>query len=122
MNRTTWFVDKNGTRRYVNDNKTVHRRYNYRYTWSDGKCLLQGREVTFTHAAASNPTSSSFENRYRYEDRLFDVSSEIGSASCRVRVCQYVYISLVAVSLKNKPLSYIRFRYTFCTLIHCTDS
>src|SRR3546814_1443014 len=52
MNRTTWFVDKNGTRRYVNDNKTVHRRYNYRYTWSDGKCLLQGREVTFTHAAA----------------------------------------------------------------------
>ncbi|SNS83328.1 TadE/TadG family type IV pilus assembly protein [Sphingopyxis indica] len=81
MNRTTWFVDKNGTRRYVNDNKTVHRRYNYRYTWSDGKCLLQGREVTFTHAAASNPTSSSFENRYRYEDRLFDVSSvKSGSA------------------------------------------
>src|SRR3546814_17991586 len=103
MNRTTWFVDKNGTRRYVNDNKTVHRRYNYRYTWSDGKCLLQGREVTFTHAAASNPTSSSFENRYRYEDRLFDVSSvksgsalvtdtgdKIGREPCRGRVCQYV--------------------------------
>src|SRR3546814_13990492 len=28
--------------------------------------------------------------------------SEIGRASCRERVCQYVYISVVAVSLKKK--------------------
>src|SRR3546814_14498136 len=27
---------------------------------------------------------------------------EIGSASCRARVCKYVYISVVAVSLKKK--------------------
>src|SRR3546814_15635271 len=27
---------------------------------------------------------------------------EIGSASCRARVCQYVWISVVAVSLKKK--------------------
>src|SRR3546814_18070017 len=27
---------------------------------------------------------------------------EIGRASCRARVCQYVYISVVAVSLKKK--------------------
>src|SRR3546814_11871703 len=27
---------------------------------------------------------------------------QIGSASCRERVCQYVYISVVAVSLKKK--------------------
>src|SRR3546814_15962443 len=38
---------------------------------------------------------------------------EIGSASCRERVCQYVYISVVAVSLKTKshslqaPMTYI---------------
>src|SRR3546814_20643836 len=53
MNRTTWFVDKNGTRRYVNDKKTVPRRYNSRYTWSDGKLLFKGRKYTFTHAGAS---------------------------------------------------------------------
>src|SRR3546814_13927779 len=29
-------------------------------------------------------------------------SPEIGRASCRERVCQYVYISVVAVSLKKK--------------------
>src|SRR3546814_12040689 len=29
-------------------------------------------------------------------------SIEIGRASCRERVCQYVYISVVAVSLKKK--------------------
>src|SRR3546814_15857401 len=28
--------------------------------------------------------------------------AEIGRASCRERVCQYVYISVVAVSLKKK--------------------
>src|SRR3546814_18241001 len=31
-----------------------------------------------------------------------DVGAEIGSASCRERVCQYVWISGVAVSLKKK--------------------
>src|SRR3546814_16207734 len=30
---------------------------------------------------------------------------EIGRASCRERVCQYVYISVVAVSLKKKKQS-----------------
>src|SRR3546814_20082921 len=30
------------------------------------------------------------------------VEQEIGRASCRERVCQYVYISVVAVSLKKK--------------------
>src|SRR3546814_14980555 len=32
------------------------------------------------------------------------VRLEIGRASCRERVCQYVYISLVAVSLKKKKI------------------
>src|SRR3546814_14153658 len=31
-----------------------------------------------------------------------NVDDEIGRASCRARVCQYVYISVVAVSLKKK--------------------
>src|SRR3546814_16833314 len=32
------------------------------------------------------------------------VSDEIGRASCRERVCQYVWISVVAVSLKKKNI------------------
>src|SRR3546814_16008456 len=31
------------------------------------------------------------------------VHDKIGRASCRERVCQYVWFSLVAVSLQNKP-------------------
>src|SRR3546814_14408802 len=39
---------------------------------------------------------------------------EIGRASCRERVCQYVWISVVAVSLKKKHSSVYtqRLRYT----------
>src|SRR3546814_17516929 len=33
---------------------------------------------------------------------------EIGRASGRARVCQYVYISVVAVSLKNETQNYAR--------------
>src|SRR3546814_16566242 len=33
---------------------------------------------------------------------------EIGRASCRERVCQYVEISVVAVSLKKKQINYNR--------------
>src|SRR3546814_15886142 len=34
---------------------------------------------------------------------LLPADVEIGRASCRERACQYVYISVVAVSLQNKP-------------------
>src|SRR3546814_16288086 len=33
---------------------------------------------------------------------LLAFAVQIGSASCRERVCQYVYVSVVAVSLKKK--------------------
>src|SRR3546814_19463451 len=33
--------------------------------------------------------------------------AQIGRASCRERVCQYVYISVVAVSLKKKQQIYL---------------
>src|SRR3546814_15276053 len=39
---------------------------------------------------------------------LADVFCEIGRASCRERVCQYVYISVVAVSLKKKITHVVR--------------
>src|SRR3546814_17534977 len=35
-------------------------------------------------------------------ERLMAVPYQIGRASCRERVCQYVWISVVAVSLKKK--------------------
>src|SRR3546814_15351123 len=35
---------------------------------------------------------------------------QIGSASCRERVCPYVYISVVAVSFKQKQLKYTQNR------------
>src|SRR3546814_8905462 len=39
-------------------------------------------------------------------DRTVVVELEIGRASCRERVCQYVWISVVAVSLKKKKKHY----------------
>src|SRR3546814_20353536 len=39
-------------------------------------------------------------------DGVFDAALQIGSASCRARVCQYVSISLVAVSLQYKQTQY----------------
>src|SRR3546814_20638967 len=49
---------------------------------------------------------------------LARVIREIGSASCRERVFQYVYISLVAVSLQNTVLYFIflfLFIFFFCS-------
>src|SRR3546814_20049102 len=50
---------------------------------------------------------------------------DIGSASCRERVCQYVSISVVAVSLKKKRTRHIQsvFQLLRCvthhTTVHC---
>src|SRR3546814_19259031 len=40
---------------------------------------------------------------------------ELGRASCRARVCQYVSISVVAVYFKKKKLKYITYNYNFQT-------
>lgn len=73
-NRTGYLVDRNDVPRYVNDTATQHRYHNYRYVWSGGKCWLQRRTTTFTHSSAPNPSTTQFRSRYRYSDRLFDVS------------------------------------------------
>src|SRR5216110_3704189 len=41
---------------------------------------------------------------------------EIGRASCRERVCELVYISVVAVSLKKKKRRSDEGRYRFCRI------
>src|SRR3546814_17734837 len=77
LNRTARVVDRNGTRSYVTVAGTQHRYFNYRYNYRslDDTCWLQRRTVTFDHAASPAPSSTPFYNQYRYEDRLFDVSS-----------------------------------------------
>src|SRR3546814_11315513 len=40
--------------------------------------------------------------RYGWQVRTISGQEEIGRASCRARVCQYVSFSVVAVSLKKK--------------------
>lgn len=77
MNKTAYVVDKNGTRRYVTVAGSRHYVYNYRYNYnsSTSTCWLQRRTVTYDHAASAAPSSTQFYNQYRYEDRVFDVSS-----------------------------------------------
>src|SRR3546814_16599282 len=52
-------------------------------------------------ASIQADATGEFDNFFK--DRMaVNNSHEIGRASCRERVCQYVYISVVAVSLKKK--------------------
>src|SRR3546814_14225687 len=83
LNRTARVVDRNGTRRYVTVAGTQHRYFNYRYNYRslDDTCWLQRRTVTFDHTASPGPSSTPFYNQYRYEDRLFDVSSAISGGT-----------------------------------------
>src|SRR3546814_20052281 len=46
--------------------------------------------------------NASLSQERRFSTRLDQLGLEIGRASCRDRVCQYVYISVVAVVLKKK--------------------
>src|SRR3546814_17981437 len=77
LNRTARVGDRNGTRRYVTVAGTQHRYFNYRYNYRSlaDTCWLQRRTVTFDHTASPGPSSTPFYNQYRYEDRLFDVTS-----------------------------------------------
>src|SRR3546814_13523387 len=43
------------------------------------------------------------------------INFEIGRASCRERVCQYVSISVVAVSLKKKQYIYNHYEFYPCS-------
>src|SRR3546814_17469223 len=64
-----------------------------------------GRIVQFvsTHKRAWHAGVSCFEDSERCNDFSIGIEmEEIGRASGRERVCQYVYISVVAVSLKKK--------------------
>ena len=83
-NQTAQYVDGNGNRITTYDTNQTYTYYNYRYTWSNSRCRLQRRVATFartyTTTVTETPTQS-FDNKYTYQDRVFDVSqAKAGSA------------------------------------------
>ncbi len=83
-NQTAQYVDGNGNRITTYDTNQTYTYYNYRYTWSNNRCRLQRRVATFartyTTTVTETPTQS-FDNKYTYQDRVFDVSqAKAGSA------------------------------------------
>src|SRR3546814_11731446 len=60
-------------------------------------------ESTIWIAAVLSPTAAASDSRADTSAEIaVTLASQIGRASCRERVCQYVYISVAAVSLKKK--------------------
>src|SRR3546814_15751702 len=70
-----------------------------RYPYDD----IEHQEVTLR----GNHDEVGVELRKALIERL-SVAGKIGSASCRERECQYVVLSVVAVSLKKKTLKHIK--------------
>src|SRR3546814_15958049 len=63
-----------------------------------GQCWIVDAAATGVWSGAENAIAIWTAGGWRFAAPRV----EIGRASCRERVCQYVYISVVAVSLKNK--------------------
>src|SRR3546814_14990138 len=57
----------------------------------------------------SNPPSRNAVYRWVIANQDGSYTGPIGRAACRERVCQYVLISVVAVSLKNKLNTRIKY-------------
>ena len=83
-NQTGQYVDGDGNRVTTYNNSQTYSYYNYRYTWSSKSCRLQRRTATFTRTSTTTVTETPtqvFDNKYRYEDRVFDVAgAKSGSA------------------------------------------
>lgn len=83
-NQTAQYVDGDGNRITTYDTNQTYTYYNYRYTWSNSRCRLQRRVATFTRTYTTTVTETptqSFDNKYTYQDRVFDVSqAKAGSA------------------------------------------
>lgn len=83
-NQTGQYVDGDGNRITTYNNNQTFTYYTYRYTWSSSRCRLQRATATFVRTTQSTTTETPtqvFDNKYRYEDRVFDVSdAKNGSA------------------------------------------
>ncbi|WP_332817160.1 TadE/TadG family type IV pilus assembly protein [Sphingopyxis sp.] len=83
-NQTAQYVDGNGNRITTYDTNQTYTYYNYRYRWSNDRCRLQRRVATFTRTYATTVTETptqSFDNKYTYQDRVFDVSQAKGGSA-----------------------------------------
>src|SRR3546814_16243210 len=93
--------------------------------WSSDVCssdllFTEGMHVPAgeTYAAVEHPkgefgiymVSDGANKPYRMKIRAPGFAHQIGRATCRERVCQYVSISVVAVSLKKKNTKQHKFR------------
>src|SRR3546814_11768966 len=67
--------------------------------------LLQRRGARRRQTLDQRSGQIGIARRQRLARALFE-RGKIGRASCRERVCQYVLISVVAVSVKNKSMEY----------------
>lgn len=81
-NQTGQYVDGDGNRITTYNNSQTYTYYNYRYYWdtsgSTNRCRQQRRVATFTRTSTSTTTETpvqTFDNKYRYENRTFDVSA-----------------------------------------------
>src|SRR3546814_20998596 len=63
---------------------------------------VQHHTALFEGTDADARSGAALEELGNLPDIGIDAVKEIGRASCRERVCQYVYISRVAVPLKKK--------------------
>src|SRR3546814_20915023 len=61
-----------------------------------------GRTEIVTHAAYTGAWSVTMDVGFAPSHRAKDAEAKTGRATCRERVCQYVSISVVAVSLNKK--------------------
>src|SRR3546814_18828129 len=66
-----------------------------------GDRVRQGQAIARL-GASGRATGPHLHWSLKWRDARIDPRLEIGRASCRDRVCQYVWISVVAVSLKKK--------------------
>lgn len=84
VNQTGQTFDSNGNRVTTNNSSQTYTYYNYQYTWSSNRCRLQRRVATYTRTSTTTTTEEpiqTFDNKYRYEDRVFDVTqAKAGSA------------------------------------------
>src|SRR3546814_17868977 len=79
-----------------------------RILWVRGMQLAIGCDRALVATTETDPRIARFarDQKVALISRAFLSRIEIGRASCRERVCQYVSISVVAVSFKKKTTTY----------------
>ena len=75
--QTGQYIDADSNRVTTYEDRQNFQFYNYQHVWTGGQCRRQRRTGTFTRTTPSTVTQPPIPvfSRYRYEDRVFDVSS-----------------------------------------------